>query len=75
MLFLFPYTTALGPVQSLEEMILSGVTKFIDKVKIPQSGYQSYRKKTSVLKGCPFKNVGYVELFSVSSNSSSSSHH
>ena len=34
--FLFSYTTGLGPVLSLEEMILSGVTKFIDKVKIPQ---------------------------------------
>jgi len=38
--FLFPYTTGLGPVLSLEEMILSGVTKFIVKNKIPQSGHQ-----------------------------------
>ena len=36
--FLFPYTTGLGPVLSLEEMILSGVTKFMAKSKFAKAG-------------------------------------
>ena len=36
--FLFPYTTGLGPVLSLEEMILSGVTKFMAKSKFVKAG-------------------------------------
>lgn len=36
---LTPYTTGLGLDPSLGKMILSGVTKFIGKDKIPQSGH------------------------------------